>query len=144
MRFLHPRHPESAPRYPTAGLRAPPPSPASRSTERLLDALVRLRWLGVGHEGGLVLIGLGQNRQKFLERGKVVPLHRSLDERFDPMVAGDVGRVDGAHRRLARCTLLWLLAKPFPPPHGPPVIGCGIDEQVADGPVMVRTSRRIA
>src|SRR3954454_7615976 len=106
---------------------------SSRSTERLPDALVRLGRGGVCCEGRLVLVGLGQNRQKLLERGKVVPLYGSLDDRLDAMVTRDVGRVDGVHRSPAGYVILRLLAKPLPPACGPPVESGGIDEQIADG-----------
>src|SRR4051794_34444097 len=66
---------------------------SSRPAEGLLDTLVRLRRNGVGCKGRLVLKGLGENRQEFLERGKVVPLYSSRDDRFDAMVARDKGRV---------------------------------------------------
>src|SRR4051812_18929461 len=100
----------------------------SRPAEGLLDALMRLRGTGVGCKGGLVLIGIGENRQEFLERGKVLSLHSSRDDRLDAMVARDEGRVDGAHGRLPHCTLLWLPPNSIPPAHGPPVKSSGVDE----------------
>src|SRR4051812_30571768 len=114
---------------------------SSRPAEGLLDALMRLRRTGVGCKSRLVLIGLRENCQKLLERSKVLPLHSSRDDRFHTMIARDVGRVDGAHRGPARDAILWLLPKPLPPARSPPVKGSGIDEQIADGPVALRTGR---
>ena len=51
---------------------------ASRPAERLMDALVRLGRLGVMREGRLVLVGLGEDRQKLLERREIVPLDAAL------------------------------------------------------------------
>src|SRR3954471_13687718 len=132
------RHCQKQPNHPTI-LHA-----LSRAAECLLNPLVRLGWVGVYCEGRLVLVGLGQNRQKLLERGKVVSLDGSLDDRFDAMVARDVGRVSSAHRSRACCTMLWLLAQPLPPACGPAVVGGRIDEQVADGAVPSGILRRIA
>src|SRR4051794_14637123 len=112
---------------------------SSRPAEGLLDALMRLRRIGVGCKGRLVLIGLRENRQKLVEWSKVLPLHSSRDDCFDTMVAREVSRVDGPHRSPARGGVLRLLGQPLPPARSPPVKSSGIDEQVADGPVAVRT-----
>src|SRR3954447_5346559 len=116
----------------------------SRPAEGLLDTLMRRRRTGVSRELRLVLVGLGENRQKFLEWRKVLSLHSSRDDCFDAMVARDVSRVDGPHRSPARGGVLRLLGQPLPPARSPPVKSSGIDEQVADGPVAVRTDRCIA
>src|SRR5919199_5104644 len=111
----------------------------SRPAKCPVDALVRLGRVRVARETRLVLVGLGQDRQKLVERRKVAPLHGGLDHGFHPVIARDVGWIRGTHRGPTNCPVLRLLREPFPPARGPNVIGGGIGEQAPDGLVAVRT-----
>ena len=109
-----------------------------------MNTLVCLGRVGIMGKGRLVLIGLQYDLEKLLEWGEVFLLHRSLDNRFDPVIARDKRRVNRAHGGPARHAVLRLLTEALPPSRHPAVIRCWIGKQPPDDFIARRIRRGIA
>src|SRR3954451_16948164 len=116
---LHPRPRSWAagpdPRPKKRDLNTPASPLRSRPAERGFHLFVWLWELGVASTFQLVLIGSGEDREQLVHSGEIVLLHRCRDHRFDLMVARDVGRIDGAHRRAPGFHVLHVLLQALTP-----------------------------